>query len=133
MAHGDIHGGGPLFDGGLREAELREGSAKVAEATASRRAQENRAVTEVRQSLLDLESARANAVKAKEQEKLAQENQRLVDVSYRAGAATAVEQADATAALRTASIAAATEELAAQLAALKLLKAAGAFDPVPRR
>ena len=122
-----------LFDGGLREAELREGSAKVAEATASRRAQENRAVTEVRQSLLDLESARANAVKAKEQEKLAQENQRLVDVSYRAGAATAVEQADATAALRTASIAAATEELAAQLAALKLLKAAGAFDPVPRR
>ena len=122
-----------LFDGGLREAELREGSAKVAEATASQRAQENRAVTEVRQSLLDLESARANAVKAKEQEKLAQENQRLVDVSYRAGAATAVEQADATAALRTASIAAATEELAAQLAALKLLKAAGAFDPVPRR
>ncbi|MBK9518394.1 MAG: TolC family protein [Anaeromyxobacter sp.] len=122
-----------LFDGGLREAELREGGAKVAEATAARRSLERKAVAEVRQALLDLESARANAVKAQEQARLAKENQRLVDVSYRAGAATAVEQADATAALRTAAIAAASDELAAQLAALKLLKAAGAFDPVPRR
>lgn len=122
-----------ILDGGLREAEIREGSARLAEAEANRRGLENKVAAEVRQAVLDLESARANAVKAREQARLAEENQRLVDVSFRAGAATAVEQADATAALRNASIAATTEALQAQLAALKLLKAAGAFDPVPRR
>jgi outer membrane protein TolC len=121
-----------VFDGGLREAELREASARVAEAEASRRSAEVRAVAEVRQAALDLESARANAEKAREQRDLAAENQRLVDVSFRAGAATAVEQADATAALRNAEIAYATEDLTAQLSALRLLKVAGAFDPVPR-
>ncbi|HET9553846.1 MAG TPA: TolC family protein [Anaeromyxobacteraceae bacterium] len=118
-----------ILDGGLREAQLREQSARIAEATASRRSLENRAVVEVKQALLDLESARANALKAKEQRDLAAENQRLVDVSFKAGAATAVEQADATASLRNAEIAATTEELSAQLAALRVLKAAGAFEP----
>ncbi len=122
-----------IFDGGLREAELREGTARIAEAEATRRGLENRVTAEVRQALLDLESARANAVKAKEQAKLAEENQRLVDVSFRAGAATAVEQADATAALRTAAIAATTEGLQAQLAAIKLLKVAGVVVPSPSR
>jgi outer membrane protein TolC len=75
--------------------------------------------------VLDLESARANALKAKEQRDLAAENQRLVDVSYRAGAATAVEQADAVAALRNAEIAQLTETLSAQVAALRVLRAAG--------
>ena len=118
-----------LFDGGLREAELREGSARIVEAEASRRSAEQKAVAEVRQAQLDLESARANAQKSKEQADLAAENQRLVDVSFRAGAATAVEQADATASLRNALIAATTDELQAQLAALRVLKVAGIFDP----
>jgi outer membrane protein TolC len=118
-----------LFDGGLREAELREGSARIAEAEASRRSAERKAVAEVKQAQLDLESARANAQKSKEQAELAAENQRLVDVSFRAGAATAVEQADATASLRNALIAATTDELQAQLAALRVLKVAGIFDP----
>lgn len=122
-----------LLDGGLREGELREASARIAEAEAGRRGLEIRVVSEVRQALLDLESARAGALKASEQARLAAENQRLVEVSYRAGAATAVEQADATSALRTAAIAAAADELAAQLAALKVLKVAGEFDPGPRR
>lgn len=121
-----------LFDGGLREAELREGSARIAEATAARRSAEVKALTEVRQALLDWESAKANAVKAGEQRDLAAENQRLVDVSFKAGAATAVEQADATATLRNAEIAATTEALSAQLAALRVLKAAGEFAPPAR-
>jgi outer membrane protein TolC len=121
-----------LFDGGLREATLREASARIVEAEATRRSAETRAVAEVKQALLDLESARANAVKSREQAKLAQENQRLVDVSYKAGAATAVEQADATAQLRTAAIEATADELSAQLASLKLLKVAGAFEPNAR-
>lgn len=114
-----------IFDGGLREAELREANAKIEEAVATAASTEAKARQEVRQALLDLESARANAIKAREQRELAAENQRLVDVAYRAGAATAVEQADATAQLRTAEIAATAEALGAQLAALRVLKVAG--------
>jgi outer membrane protein TolC len=115
-----------LLDGGLREAELREAGARVDEAGASLGSAEAKARAEVRQALLDLESARANAEKAKEQRDLAAENQRLVDVSYRAGAATAVEQADATAQLRTAELGYTTESLGARLAALRVLQVAGA-------
>ncbi len=122
-----------ILDGGLRESQLREGSAKIVEAEASAASTEARARQEVRQSTLDLESARANAAKAKEQRELAAENQRLVDVSYRAGAATAVEQADATAELRNAEIAFTTESLSAQLAAVRLLQVAGEFDPLRRK
>jgi outer membrane protein TolC len=114
-----------ILDGGLREANLREANARIAEAEATAASAEAKARQEVRQSLLDLESARANAAKAKEQRDLAAENQRLVDVSYRAGAATAVEQADATAQLRNAELAFTAETLGAQLSALRVLKVAG--------
>jgi outer membrane protein TolC len=121
-----------ILDGGLREAELRDTSAKIAEAEFSRRALENRARAEVRNALLDLESARANTIKAKEQRELAVENQRLIDVSFKAGAATAVEQADATSALRNAEVQYATESLQSQLAAVRVLRASGTFDPVKK-
>jgi outer membrane protein TolC len=114
-----------LLDGGLREATVRETNAKVYEAETTLALTENQARLEVRQAVLDLESARANAQKAREQRDLATENQRLVDVSFRAGAATAVEQADATAALRNAEIAQQTETLSAQLAALRVIQAVG--------
>jgi outer membrane protein TolC len=119
-----------ILDGGLREAELREAGAKIAEAEANRRGAELRARLEVKQAALDLQSAKANAQKASEQRDLARENQRLIDVSYAAGAATALEQADAQTALSGAEVAAETEALNAKLAALRLLKSAGAYDPV---
>jgi len=122
-----------ILDGGLRESDLREGNAKIAEAVAASRSAEAKARQEVLQALLDLDSARANASKAKEQRDLATENLRLVDVSYRAGAATAVELADATAALRTAEAGATAETLGAQLAALRVLQVAGEFEPTKLR
>jgi outer membrane protein TolC len=122
-----------IFDGGLRESTIRQDNARIAEAEASASSTELRARQEVKQALLELDSARANAVKAKEQRDLAAENQRLVDVAYRAGTATAVEQADATTALRNAEIALLTENLNAQLAAVQVLKSAGAFDPGKRQ
>jgi outer membrane protein TolC len=121
-----------ILDGGRRESDIREASARIDEAKASESGVEVRTRLEVRQAYLDLESARANAVKAREQRDLAAENQRLVDVAFRAGTATAVEQADATAQLRTAEIGALTEALSAQLAALRVLRAAGAFHPTKR-
>jgi outer membrane protein TolC len=122
-----------ILDGGLRESDLRESGAKVAQAEAAARRAELVARQEVLQALLDLDSARANAAKAREQRDLAAENLRLVDVSYRAGAATAVELADATAVLRNAEIGATTEGLNAQLAALRVLQAAGELEPGAKR
>jgi outer membrane protein TolC len=118
-----------LLDGFRRESDVRESKARVAEAEAHALGAEVRARTEVAQALLDLDSARANARKAKEQLDLAAENLRLVDVAYRAGTATAVEQADATAQLRTAEIGATQENLNVQLASLSVLNATGAFNP----
>ena len=120
-----------ILDGGLRESKIRTGNAKIDEAEAKLKKAEATVRDEVRQALLDLDSARANAEKAKEQRELAAENQRLVDVSYRAGASTAVEQADATAQLRTAEFALPAEELSARLAGLKVLPAVGARSPAP--
>jgi outer membrane protein TolC len=117
-----------IFDGGLRESDIRESSARIVEAEAATRSAEARARQEVAQALLDLDSARANAAKAKEQRDLAAENLRLVDVAFRVGSATPVELADATATLRNAEIATLTEGLSAQLAALRVLQVSGEYQ-----
>jgi outer membrane protein TolC len=120
-----------IYDGGLRESEVRAATAGLAEAEANLRGIEGRVREEVLQALLALDSARANAAKAEEQQGLAAENRRLVDVSFRAGAATSVELADATAELRTAEIGLLTEGLNAQLAALRVLQVVGELDLAP--
>jgi len=122
-----------ILDGGRRESDLREANAKIDEAEATRLSTEAHVREEVEQAVLDLESARANAQKAKEQRDLAAENSRLVDVSYRAGAATAVEQADATTTLRNAEISQVSEALNAQLSAVRVLRSVGEFEPAPLR
>jgi outer membrane protein TolC len=116
-----------ILDGGLREAELRAGSARIAEADAARAATELRAVSEVRQSRLDLDSAVANRAKAEEQVALARENQRLIEVNFKAGAATYLDVADANQALLAAELGVVNEALNADLAATRLLRAAGRF------
>jgi outer membrane protein TolC len=116
-----------LFDGGLREATLRENQARITEATAARESALARAREEVQRARLDLDSALANREKAKEQVELARENQRLVDVNYKAGAATYIEVSDANTALLNAELSQVSEELNADLASARLLKAAGAF------
>ena len=118
-----------VLDGGLREANIRQGNARIDEADAALQKAEAVARDDVRQALLDLDSARANAEKSKEQRDLAAENQRLVDVSYRAGAATAIEQADATAQLRNAEFGLQVDAFNAQVAVLHVLQAAGAEKP----
>jgi outer membrane protein TolC len=118
-----------LFDGSLREAQIRESGAKVAEAEATRRSAELKAVEEVRRSRLDLETAQANRAKAQEQADLARENQKLVEVNYKAGAATYIEVSDANNQLLSAELEVIAEQVKEGLAGLALLKAAGRFDP----
>ena len=118
-----------LLDGFRRESDIREASGRIAEAKARAEGSVVALRRDVTQALLDLESARANTKKSREQRDLAVENQRLVDVAYRAGTATAVEQADATAQTRNAEIQVATDNLNAQLAALQVLNTVGSFNP----
>jgi outer membrane protein TolC len=118
-----------IFDGTLREASLKETGARVAEAEAALRGAELRARDEVKRGRLDLDAAVANREKAREQLGLARENQKLVEVNFRAGAATYLEVSDANAQLLTAELASLSEEMRARLAALRLLKVAGLFDP----
>ncbi|MBN1207651.1 MAG: TolC family protein [Myxococcaceae bacterium] len=118
-----------IWDGGLREAELSEQSARVAEAEATRQASEARAREEVARFQLELASALANRDKAREAVELARETQRLTDISFKAGVATYLEVADANTALTSAEVGLVAERLQASLAALRLLKAVGAFPP----
>jgi outer membrane protein TolC len=118
-----------ILDGFLRESDLRANAARVREAEAAQAGALVRARAEVRTAQLDLDSALANREKAKEELSLARENQRLVDVNYKAGAATYIEVSDANTALNTAELTQVSESLNADLASLRLLKAAGAFDP----
>ncbi len=119
-----------LLDGGLREASIREATAKIAEADALKRQVDLRAVTRVKEAQLDLQGAIANRAKAQERTGLAQENARLVDVAYKAGAATYLESTDSVQTLRQAEVGLVAESLNVDLATLKLLNAVGAFGEV---
>ncbi len=118
-----------LYDGGLREADLREAGDKEAEAQAEVESARVKAEDELRRARLDYESARANQRKATEEEKLARENQQLVMVGFRAGATTELQVDDANTELRRAELGRIAETLDAQLAVLELAHAAGTFDP----
>ncbi len=118
-----------LWDGGLREATLEEGAARQVEAEATLKSARLKAADEVRRARLDLDSARANRLKAEETVKLAREGRDLVEVGFKVGTSTYVEVADANTALVGAELGRIAETLNARLAVLKLAKAAGAFDP----
>ena len=120
-----------LLDGGLREANLRDAAAKKREAEAAARGAEVRARDEVRRALNDLESAQANRVKAEEQLRLARENGALVRTNFEAGVATYLEQSDAITAVLNAALQLINERLNAQLAVLRLERAAGLDDSNP--
>jgi outer membrane protein TolC len=118
-----------ILDGFLRESDVRESEAKIREAMATDASTRAKAVQEVEQARLDLDSAVANREKAKEELSFAQENQRLVNVNYKAGAATYLEVSDANLTLLQAELTRVSESLNADLASLRVLKAVGAFDP----
>jgi outer membrane protein TolC len=116
-----------LWDGGVREINLREESARVAEATAQQKQTEARATEEVARARLEYENAQANLAKAEEALSLARETQRLTEISFKAGVATYLEVADANAALTGTEVGAINERLQTSLAALRLLRSAGLF------
>ena len=122
-----LNGSWTLWDGGLREVALREDSARIVEAAALQRQAETRVTQEVATARLDYNNALANLSKAKEALELARETQRLTDLSFKEGAGTYLEVADANASLTSAEVSAISERLQTSLAALRLQRAAGLF------
>ncbi|ADO72338.1 TolC family protein [Stigmatella aurantiaca] len=118
-----------LFDGGLREANIREASGKIAEANANLRGAEHKARDEVRKATFDLESAEANLSTAEERVKIARESARLTKESFEAGAATYLQVTDINASLAGAELSAVAEALNVRLSRLALARSMGLFDP----
>jgi outer membrane protein TolC len=116
-----------ILDGGLRESDLRDAQSKLAEAEAALRGSELRSTEEVRRAALDLDSAVANRAKSEERVELARENYKLVDVNFRAGAATYIEVSDASTQLTSAEIQLINDSINADLAAIRLMKVAGVW------
>lgn len=119
-----------LFDGGLREANIRQAKDQIAAASAALESAQAKAKDELRRALLELSSARANRVKAAEQVKLAKENLALVKANVKAGAGTYLDEEDATGQLIQSELSLVSNSLDAQLAVLKVAKAAGKFQPL---
>ena len=117
-----------ILDGGLREANIREQTAKIAEAKAAQASLDVHTTANVKQQQLELEAAVANRAKAQERTDLARENARLVDVAYKAGAATYLESTDSIQSLRQAEVSLVAESLNVDLATLRLLNAVGAYS-----
>ncbi|MDF1565250.1 MAG: TolC family protein [Deltaproteobacteria bacterium] len=127
MAYASI----PLYDGGLRYAELKEADAKIREAEAQARSMRLRVRREVRQARLDIQSARANLAKAQEQVVLARANWEAVEKAFAVGASSAIELSDASTALRGAELMRISEEINLALAQVSLRKAVG-LSLIPR-
>jgi outer membrane protein TolC len=113
----------------LRYVALKDADSRTREARAQERGQSARIEDELRRARLDLESARALRSQAEQTLLYARENERLVRAQFEAGTATQVEVSDAESALFQSEQTAIQQRLAVQLAALRLAKSVGAFDP----
>ncbi|WP_426732728.1 TolC family protein [Myxococcus faecalis] len=104
-----------LLDGGLREANLRESSGKIAEANADLRGVEEQIRDLVRKARGELETAEVNLATAEERVKLAVESARLAKESFDAGASTYLQVTDVNATLAGAQLSSVAEALNVQL------------------
>jgi outer membrane protein TolC len=119
----------PLYDGGLRYAALREADSKLREARAQTRGETTRVEDEIRRAHLEVEGAKALLAEAQQQVELARETESLVRAQFEAGTASQVEVSDVVTALLLAESSVVRERLGLQLAALRLARAVGGFDP----
>jgi outer membrane protein TolC len=121
-----------LLDGGLREAQLREASARIVENQQTVRGTELRVLDETRRARFELETAEATLVKANEQVAYARETAKLAKENFAAGGATYLEVSDANGARSSAELSSVSEALNLRLARISLARALGRFDPPQR-
>jgi outer membrane protein TolC len=118
-----------VYDGGNRYATLKEAKSQSRAAAANLEATRRQVVTDVQSAAIELDTARGNALAAREQAKLAEETALLVQSQYSAGSATSLELTDATTRRFAASVMAITEELNVDVAVLKLRRSIGRLEP----
>lgn len=116
-----------VFDGLRRYADLKDARSRLRQAEAARANLAREVVRDVKATLLDLETARANLLQAKSQSELAAESADLVLAQYDAGVATYLDVTDALRTRFAAEVSVVTEQLNVQVASLKLSRAIGRF------
>jgi outer membrane protein len=119
----------PLYDGGLRYAELEEAESEIRQAQIELEERRRTIRSEIRQLWLSMESAEANLAKARQSLELAQEQAQLSKVSFEAGAITSLEVLDANHIVFLSEVSVAQLELQLQVAVMKLDKAVRMFNP----
>ncbi len=119
----------PLYDGGLRYAEIETAESQIRQAQIKIEQTKANIRSEIRQDWLSLESAEANLAKAQKALELAEEQAELSKVSFEAGAITNLEVLDANHLVFLSEVNLAQLELQFQLAIMKLEKAVRMFNP----
>lgn len=119
----------PLYDGGMRYAELDSAESQIRQAQIRIEQTKASIRSEIRQDWLSLESAEANLEKAQKALELAEEQAELSKVSFEAGAITNLEVLDANHLVFLSEVSLAQLELQYQLAIMKLEKAVRMFNP----
>lgn len=119
----------PLYDGGLRYAELETAESKIRQAQIQIDQVKASIRSEIRQNWLSLESAEANLEKSRRTLELANEQTQLAKVSFEAGAITNLEVLDANHLVFLSEVTVANLELQQQLAIMKLEKSIRTFNP----
>jgi len=122
----------PIYDGGLRYAELRDAKSKVVEAREQRAALGLEIETEIVRLRAELEAAEASVVSARKALKLAQRTGVDMQASYEVGAATQLDVLDVAQRELDAELALTAALYQRDLARLALQHARGMFDPARR-
>jgi outer membrane protein len=117
----------PLFEGGLRLAELREARSKARQAGLQRTLLEDRIEVEVKNALRDLTAVGSVLENFKDQVAFAQENFTLVEKQFAFGLATNIDMLDANSLLREAQRQLFNTTYDRDLAVLRVQKAVGLF------
>jgi len=117
----------PIFEGGLRLAELREARSKARQAGLERTLLEDRIEVEVKTALRDLETVTSVLENFKDQVAFAQENFTLVEKQFVFGLATNIDVLDANSLLHEAQQQLSNTQYDRDLAILRLQKVVGIF------
>lgn len=120
-----------LYDGGVRYADARERSARARELQLELSRLERAVRRDVASAQAELEAALAAIVEAREQVRVAEINYDEVRDRFRAGVATAVEQADAATERFAAQVTLANARFSERQAVLRLMRALGRSSPIP--
>jgi outer membrane protein TolC len=119
----------PLYDGGLRYAEIKEARSKIRAAQIQIKDKKNAIASEIRQLWLKKEMAEANLIKSEQAVEIAKEQLELAKASFETGGNTNLELLDANHMLTLSRINLAQEELNLQMAIIKINNAIKIFSP----